>query len=262
MKYSVLNIGFKNEAFLAKIKMLQEYFFMVINIFKNISSIKKNRLVIQSEMYLIGAKAVLLVLIGGLFSGVILAIETGHNLEKFGATLMVSRTVSYGMIRELGPVITGLLLAARTGAKNTSEIGAMQLSEQLDALNAFGLNPIEKLVVPRVMAALIMFLPLTLIADIAGVIGGMFIANANFHIDLAYFWNTALHILEFKDVFVGTIKPIFFAFFISSIGCFYGMTTRGNTTNLGKNAINSVVTSSIVVILLDFIFTKVVWELM
>lgn len=250
------------ESFRLKIKMLQEYCFLVVRIFEKVSTTRKNWDVVQTEMYLIGAKAVLLVLVGGLFSGVILAIETGHNLEKFGATLMVSRTVSYGMIRELGPVITGLLLAARTGAKNTSEIGAMQLSEQIDALRAFGLNPVEKLVVPRVVAALIMFLPLTLIADIAGVLGGMFVANTNFHIDLAYFWNTALHILEFKDVFVGTAKPICFSFFISSIGCFYGLSTKGNTTNLGKNAINSVVTSSVVVILLDFIFTKVVWELM
>jgi len=257
----VINTSWR-ESFFAKIKQLQGYSILVIQIIKKISTVSKNWISVQNEMYLIGAKAVVLVTVGGMFSGVILAIETGHNLEKFGATLMISRTVSYGMIRELGPVITGLLLAARTGAKNTSEIGAMQLSEQIDALNAFGLSPVEKLVVPRVVAAIIMFLPLTLIADIAGVLGGMFIANTNFHIDLAYFWNTALHILEFKDVFVGVAKPLFFSFFISSIGCYYGLSTRRSTTNLGKNAINSVVTSSIVVILLDFVFTKVVWELM
>jgi phospholipid/cholesterol/gamma-HCH transport system permease protein len=166
------------------------------------------------------------------------------------------------MIRELGPAITGLLLAARTGAKNTSEIGAMQLSEQIDALIAFGLDPIEKIVVPRIVAALIMFLPLTMLADISGLLGGMFVTKMTFHIDLAYFWNTAIHILQFKDVFVGTVKPLFFSFFIASIGCYYGLITRGGTSNLGKNAINSVVMSSMVVLLLDFIFTKVVWEVM
>ncbi|MFZ2322454.1 MAG: ABC transporter permease [Ignavibacteriaceae bacterium] len=248
--------------FLSKIAQLQDYSILVLNIFKKFPTVRKNRSAVLNEMYLIGTRAFTLISLGGLFSGVVLAIETGHNLEKFGATLMISRTVSYGMIRELGPAISGLLLAARTGAKNTSEIGAMQLSEQIDALSAFGLNPVEKLVVPRVVAALIMFLPLTLIADIFGIVGGMFITNMTFHIDLSYFWNTAIHILEFKDIFVGTMKPLFFSFFIASIGCYYGLITKGGTTNLGKNAINSVVTSSIVVLLLDFIFTKVIWELM
>ncbi|MCU7494609.1 MAG: ABC transporter permease [Ignavibacteria bacterium] len=249
-------------SFTEKIQKLQDYSLMVADVFRLSPSIGKNRASVLSEMYLIGTQAVFLVLVGGLFTGVILAIETGHNLEKFGATLMISRTVSYGMIRELGPAITGLLLAARTGAKNTSEIGAMQLSEQIDALKAFGLNPVEKLVIPRVFAALIMFLPLTMIADMAGILGGMFITNMTFNIDLAYFWNTAIHILQFKDIFVGAFKPILFSFFIASISCFYGLITRGGTTNLGKNAIHSVVTSSMVVILLDFIFTKVVWEIM
>lgn len=250
------------KSFLDKIKQLQDYSMLVINILNKFPTVHKNWSAVLNEMYLIGTRAITLISLGGLFSGVILAIETGHNLEKFGATLMISRSVSYGMVRELGPAITGLLLAARTGAKNTSEIGAMQLSEQIDALSAFGLDPVEKLVVPRVIAALIMFLPLTMIADISGIIGGMLITKMTFHIDLSYFWNTAIHILEFKDIFVGTMKPIFFSFFIASIGCYYGLITKGGTNNLGKNAINSVVTSSIVVLLLDFIFTKVVWELM
>jgi len=249
-------------SFLNKIKELQDYTFLIVNIFEKLPAVRKNRSSLLNEMYLIGTKAIALISLGGLFSGVILAIESGHNLEKFGATLLISRTVSLGMIRELGPVITGLLLAARTGAKNTSEIGAMNLSEQVDALRAFGLNPVEKLVVPRVVAALIMFFPLTMIANFTGIIGGMFITNITFHVDLAYFWNTAIHAMLLKDIFVGSIKPIFFSFFISSIGCYYGLITNGGTTNLGKNAINSVVTSSIVVLMLDFVFTKVVWELM
>jgi phospholipid/cholesterol/gamma-HCH transport system permease protein len=250
------------QVFLQKINLLQDYTFLTINIFRKFPTAPKNRSSVLNEMYLIGTRAIALIGLGGLFSGIILAIETGHNLEKFGATLLVSRTVSLGMVRELGPVISGLLLAARTGAKNTSEIGAMQLSEQIDALRAFGLDPVEKLVVPPVVAAMIMFLPLTLIADFSGIIGGMVMTNMTFHVDYAYFWNTAVHVLKFKDVFVGAVKPIFFAYFISSIGCYYGLKTNGGTTNLGKNAINSVVMSSVVVLLLDFIFTKIVWELM
>lgn len=253
--------GFQ-KSFLDKIKKLQDYTLLVIDIFKLMPTVRKNLDVVLSEMYLIGTKALVLVSLGGVFSGVVLAIESGHNLEKFGAAMLISRTISLGMIRELGPVITGLLLAARTSAKNASEIGAMQLSEQIDALSAFGLNPVEKLIVPRVIAALIMFLPLTMIADMSGIIGGMLVTNSTFHIDLAYFWNTAINVLQFKDIFVGVIKPVFFSFFIASIGCYYGLITKGGTNNLGKNSINAVVTSSIVVLFLDFIFTKVVWEIM
>jgi phospholipid/cholesterol/gamma-HCH transport system permease protein len=228
----------------------------------NFVTITENKKEVISEMYVIGTQAFLLILFGGLFSGVILAIETGHNLEKFGATLLISRTISLGMIRELGPVITGILLAARTGAKNTSEIGSMQLSEQVEALKAFGISPVEKLVVPRVVAALIMFLPLTLIADMTGIVGGIFITSTTFHVDIAYSWNNAIKVLEYKDIFVGSIKPIFFSFFIATISCYYGMITKGGTNNLGKNAIKSVVMSSIIVLTLDFIFTKVVWEIL
>ena len=245
-----------------KLIKLYDFSAMLMAILKNFTTTFKNRKDLLQEMYEIGSQAFPLIFFGGLFSGIILAIETGHNLEKFGATLLISRTVSLGMVRELGPVITGILMAARTGAKNTSELGSMQLSEQVEALEAFGVSPVEKLVVPRVFAGLIMFLPLTFIADMTGLIGGMFITTSTFHIDLVYFWNSAIGVLEFKDIFVGSIKPLFFGFFISSISCYYGLITTGGTKNLGKNAINSVVMSSLVVLLLDFIFTKVVWEIL
>jgi phospholipid/cholesterol/gamma-HCH transport system permease protein len=213
------------------------------------------------EMYWIGSKAFLLVFLGGLFTGIVLAIETGHQLNTFGAKTLVGRTVSMGMVREIGPVITGLLLAARTGAKNASEIGAMQLSEQIDALRAFGTNPIQKLLLPRTIAALVMFLPLTMIADMTGILGGMVVTKMSLQIDTSFFWNSAIHALELKDVVIGCVKPVFFAFFISTISCYFGFSTTGGTTGLGKNTINAVVVSSLVVLILDFFFAKVVWEL-
>ena len=165
------------------------------------------------------------------------------------------------MVRELGPVITGLLLAARTGAKNASEIGAMQLSEQIDALRAFGTSPIQKLVFPRTLAALVMFLPLTLIADTVGIIGGMIVTKLSLGVDTSFFWQSVVNSLKLKDIVVGFSKPIFFGFFISTISCYYGFSTTGGTTGLGRNTINAVVISSMVVLIIDFIFTKVIWEL-
>jgi phospholipid/cholesterol/gamma-HCH transport system permease protein len=249
-------------SFKKKLASLEDYTFLVVDILKNITSYKTSWSNTLQEMYSVGPQALLLIIIGGLFAGMILATEGGHNLVTFGAITIIGRTVTLGMIRELGPVITGLLLASRTGAKNTSEIGAMQLSEQIDALRAFGLSPTKKLVIPRVISALVMFLPLTLIADISGIIGGVFISHLTFHVDLAYLINSVMQCIKLKDLFVGCIKPVFFSFFISSISCYYGLSTSGGTTELGKKAISSVVMSSAVVLGLDVIFTKVLWEVL
>ena len=244
------------------IEELQGFTFLIRDIFVNIGSVKDNWQETVQEMYLIGTKAFPIIFLGGLFTGIILAIETGHQLKLFGATSLISRTMSLGMVRELGPIITGLLLAARTGAKNASELGAMQLSDQIDALKAFGANPIQKLVIPRTVAALLIFLPLTLIADITGILGGMLVANQTFHVDFSSFWNTAIGALKMKDLFVGFLKPFFFAFFISTISCYLGLTTKGGTSGLGKNTINAVVSTSVIVLIIDFIFTKIVWEVL
>lgn len=206
---------------------LQDQTLLLKNIVVNLGAVKEHWDDTIQEMYLVGTKSLLLVFLGGIFSGVILAIETGHQLKIFGATALISRTVSLGMVRELGPVVTGLLLAARTGAKNASELGAMQLSDQIDALRAFGADPIRRLVVVRTIAATLMFLPLTLIADIAGILGGMLVANQTFHVDMNSFWNTAISVLEMKDLFVGFIKPLFYGFFVGSMSCYFGLKTKG-----------------------------------
>jgi phospholipid/cholesterol/gamma-HCH transport system permease protein len=248
-------------SFLLNIQKLQDYSFLLFDIIKGFPSSLRYRNETLKEMYWIGASAFKLVFIGGLFEGIILAIETGHQLDLFGAKTLVGRTVSLGMIRELGPVITGLLLAARTGAKNASEIGAMQLSEQIDALRAFGTSPVQKLIVPRTVAAVIMFLPLTLIADFVGIVGGMVVTKFSLHVDTSFFWNSAVSALGIKDIVIGYIKPLFFGFFVSTISCYYGYTAKGGTSGLGKNTISAVVISSLIVIILDFVFAKIIWEL-
>lgn len=214
------------------------------------------------EMYRIGAQSFPVVLLGGLFAGIILALETGHRFEVFGAKTLAGHTVALGMVRELGAVITGLLLAARTGAKNVSELGSMQLSEQIDALRANGEDPVRSLVVPRTIASLAMFLPLTLVADLSGILGGMYVASTSLQLDPSFYWNSAMTGLRIKDIVVGFSKPLIFGFFIATISCYFGLTTVGGNTGLGRSTINAVVTSSIVVLAIDFVFTKVVWELL
>jgi phospholipid/cholesterol/gamma-HCH transport system permease protein len=213
-------------------------------------------------MYLIGAQSFIIVFLAGLFMGIIMAIEAGHRLETFGAKMLIGRTTSLSLFRELGPVITGLMLAARTGAKNASELGSMQVSEQIDALRAFGTNPIEKLAAPRLVAALVMFLPLTLVADLVGLVGGMLVSDLWLNVDMSYFWQSAITDLKVKDLVVGFAKPVVFSFFISTISCYYGLNTEGGTIGVGRSAVNAVVVASVVVLFNDFIFTKVVWAVL
>lgn len=241
---------------------LQEYSIFTFENVRSIGCAWRYRRDTLEQMYIIGAQAFIIVFLAGLFMGIIMSIEAGHRLETFGAKLLVGRTTSLALFRELGPVITGLLLAARTGAKNASELGSMQVSEQIDALRAFGTNPIEKLAVPRLVAALIMFLPLTLVADLVGVVGGMFVSDWWLNVDKAFYWHSAIFDLKIKDLIVGFTKPVVFSFFISTVSCYYGLATTGGTIGVGRAAVNAVVVSSVVVLFNDFIFTKVIWSIL
>ncbi len=165
--------------FIRFIQLLEDFTLLVRDVFRSFSVVHRYLRESIEEMYLIGAQSFPLVAIGGLFMGIILSLEVGHRFETFGAKTLVGRTVALGMIRELGPVVSGLLLAARVGAKNASELGSMKLSEQIDALRAFGSNPVHTLVLPRTVACLIMFLPLVLIADATGLCGGLIVAQSS-----------------------------------------------------------------------------------
>ncbi len=241
---------------------LQEYSLFTFETLRSLPAAWRYRKDTLEQMYLIGAQSFIIVFLAGLFMGIIMAIEGGHRLETFGAKMLIGRTTSLALFRELGPVITGLMLAARTGAKNASELGSMQVSEQIDALRAFGTNPIEKLAVPRLIAALVMFLPLTLVADLVGLVGGMFVADLWLNVDKSFFWHSAVYDLKVKDLVVGFAKPVVFSFFISTISCYYGLSTTGGTLGVGRAAVNAVVVSSVVVLFNDFIFTKVIWAVL
>src|SRR5260221_11271365 len=160
---------------------LQGYSIFVYENVRALPSMWRYRRDTLEQMYIIGAQAFLIAFLSGLFMGIIMSIEGGHRLETFGAKLLVGRTTSLALIRELGPVITGLMLAARTGAKNASEPGSMQVSEQIDALRAFGTNPVGKLALPRLVSAMIMFLHSTAFADLVGILGGMFVSDLWLH---------------------------------------------------------------------------------
>ncbi len=241
---------------------MQEFTFFTINALGSLRAAFHYRRDSMEQMYLLGVQAVFIVLLSGMFMGMILAIESGHRLETFGAKLLVGRTVALGMVRELGPVITGLMLAARNGSKNAAELGSMRVSEQIDALKAFGRDPIQKLVAPRLFASLAMFLPLTIFADAIGVFAGMIVSDIWLQVDPSFYWLSAVNGLRMKDLVVGFAKPFVFGTTISLISCYYGLRTTGGTVGVGRSTINSVVVSSVMILFADFVFTKIIWELL
>jgi phospholipid/cholesterol/gamma-HCH transport system permease protein len=185
-----------------------------------------------------------------------LAIEWGNQLERFGAKSMIGGVLSNAVIREIGPLVVGLLMAARISAEMTSEIGNMVLTQQIDALRAFGTNPIKRLIVQRVFASLVVMAPLTIIADTTGIIAGWLASITWSGIDSQFFWLNALDVLLVKDLIFGIIKPTVYGFVIGLIGTYFGYTIQGGTEEMGRATSRAVIYASVSVLICDFIITK------
>jgi phospholipid/cholesterol/gamma-HCH transport system permease protein len=213
---------------------------------------------VREAMIMFGVRASPLVILSALFIGLVLALEWGTKLEPFGAKLLMGRIVSIGVIREIGPVITGLMIAGRTGAMVAAEIGSMKVTEQINALKTLGIDPVSRLVTPRQVASVVTMLPLTLMADAVAILGGWFVAVTWLDTPSIFFWESALDSLKFKDLSIGFVKPMFFGYFISSISSYYGMQTRGGASGVGLSATKAVMYSSLSVLVVDFILGKLV----
>ncbi len=211
-----------------------------------------------SQIHVMGIQALPLTLTAAASIGMVLTLEWGTKLELFGAKLMLGRMVSISIIREIGPTITGLMLAGRSGAKLVSELGNMVLSEQMEALRAFGIDPVRRLIVPRVYASILLMLPITVIADVFGIIAGWFAAVMWMGIDSQFFWLSMQNGLLIKDLVVGAVKPPFYGLLIGLVGCYLGYNVSGGTVGLGKAATLTVMLTSISVLLMDFILTKLI----
>jgi len=160
------------------------------------------------------------------------------------------------MVRELGPVITGLMVAGRNASGMASELGSMVVTEQIDAMRALGTDPMKKLVTPRVISTVVMLFFLTIISDAFGIAGGGVASSLFFGVDAHQYWSTAWQILVFQDVFTGLAKPILFGFIIATIGCYYGISARGGTQGVGRATTQAVVAASILIIMVDFFVTR------
>ncbi|WP_239993068.1 MlaE family ABC transporter permease [Candidatus Methylomirabilis limnetica] len=209
----------------------------------------------------IGVKSISIASVAAVFTGLVLALQTAYGLSRFGAKAYVGIIVSLSIVRELGPVLTALLVGGRVGSGITAELGSMKVTEQIDAMRAMGANPIKKLVVPRVLSAMLVLPLLTVMADILGILGGMVISRYEFQVDYQLYYNTVTRNLTVADIVSGLGKTVVFGFIIAIVGCYSGLETRGGTEGIGKATTTTVVTSAIAIIISDFFLTKFFWWL-
>lgn len=210
----------------------------------------------------IGVGSLSVVLLTGFFTGAALALQSGMTMDRYGARSFVGQLVSASMIKELGPVLTGLMLAGRVGSGIAAEIGSMVVTDQINALRALGTDPVRKLVVPRLLAGFFMAPVLTVIADAVALVGGWLIAVLNLRVASSVYWKSVTDALYMEDAWMGLIKPFVLGFVIVTIGCHVGLRTRGGTQGVGRATTNAVVAASVAVIAVDFFLTPLLITLM
>jgi phospholipid/cholesterol/gamma-HCH transport system permease protein len=210
----------------------------------------------------IGVGSLTVVLLTGAFTGAVLALQSGLTLDQFGARSMVGRLVSASMVKELGPVLTALMVTGRVGSGIAAELGSMVVTDQISALRALGTDPIRKLVLPRILAGLIMVPVLTAISIAVGMVGGAIVSITELKVAWSIYWNEVVAGLYTQDIWMGILKPFVLGFVIVSIGCHVGMRTRGGTQGVGRATTNAVVAGSVAVLAVDFFVTKILIVLM
>lgn len=204
------------------------------------------------QMQEVGVKSVPVVIITGLFTGMVLALQTYTGFKRFGAEALVGSVVSLSMTREMGPVLTGLIVAGRAGAAMAAELGTMRVTEQIDALETLATNPVKYLVVPRFIAGVIMLPALTVISDVIGIFGGYTITVGLFGASPNQYWKRSWDFLKTDDIYNGLIKACFFGAFISLICCYKGFYSEGGAEGVGKATTGAVVLSFMTILISDY----------
>jgi len=205
---------------------------------------------------LVGFGSLPIVLAACFFTGAALALNSATTLSRFGALTVIGQLVSIGIVRELGPVLAGLVVAGRNASGMASELGSMIVTEQIDAMRALGTDPVKKLVTPRVVSTIFMLFFLTILGDLLGLIGGNFVATMLLRLDSHEYWSNAWQTLVFADVFMGLVKPVVFGFIVATIGCYYGLSTKGGTQGVGRATTEAVVAAMILIIAVDVFVTR------
>jgi phospholipid/cholesterol/gamma-HCH transport system permease protein len=250
---------------------IQEFFSLAWNSLRFIFARPFYAQDVIQQMDEIGVKSLGIVVLTGLFTGMVLALQSSIQLKTFGATMYIGRLIAGSMIRELGPVLAGLMVAGRVGSGIAAQLGSMKVTEQIDALNVMGTDPIKKLATPRVLAALVMLPVLTIINDMVGIIGGNVIATLMLGLPTGLYWRTVWEQIISggfvfgvipNDFVQGIVKPFVFGGVIAITACFFGLRTTGGTEGVGHATTKTVVTASILILVTDYLLTQILLSIL
>lgn len=244
-----------------KVQGVQEYSLLAGRSLANLFRHPRYFAELVQQADLIGVGSLPIVVLTGFSIGGSLALNSANTLQRFGSLSLIGQLVAVGMVTELGPIITGLMVSGRNASGMASELGSMVVTEQIDAMRALGTDPTKKLVTPRVLSTVFMLFFLTIISDACGLAGGGAVASLMFGMDWHQYWSSAWQVLVFRDVFTGLLKPVLFGFIIATVGCYYGTSARGGTQGVGRATTQAVVASSILIIMVDFFVTRLMMTL-
>jgi phospholipid/cholesterol/gamma-HCH transport system permease protein len=238
------------------VKAFQDFIVLGATAFRNVFRTPHYSSDIFIQMDVIGVGSLPIVMMIGFFSGVVMGLQMSRALANYGAQGQIGQIVSITLVRELGPVLTAVLVAGRNASGMASELGSMKVTEQIDAMRALGTDPIQKLVTPRLIATAFVLPLLTIVSDFVGMFGGWLIARFLLNITTAQYWTGAWQALEYNDLTQGLLKPFVFAIIISLVGCFYGIRTTGGTEGVGRSTTKAVVVASVWIFVLTTFIGK------
>jgi phospholipid/cholesterol/gamma-HCH transport system permease protein len=210
---------------------------------------------IFQQVIFVGLRSVVIVFFVNFFTGIVLAMQSAYQLQKMGALLYVASLVAVSLCRELGPVLTALVVAGRAGSAIAAELGTMKVSEQIEAIDTMAIDPVRMLVCPRFLALLLALPVLTILGDLSGIFGGFIVGTNSLNINPDLYMQTTFKYLQIKDIYTGLIKSFVFAMIIALISCYEGLNTKGGAEGVGRATTRSVVFSFILIILADCIVT-------
>jgi phospholipid/cholesterol/gamma-HCH transport system permease protein len=245
------------DALKGPIQTLQEFFQLTGTAVRNVWRQPHYTDDILLQMDSIGVGSLSIIALTGFFSGAVMALQLGSTLAQYGQTGRTGEVVSLILVTQLGPVLTGLLVAGRNSSGIASELGSMKVTEQIDAMRALGTDPIQKLVTPRMIATAVMLPCLTVIADFIGMFGGFVVSYYVYGLDPQQYWSTTWRALAWRDVTQGLVKPFIFSFAVSLIGCYCGLRTTGGTQGVGRATTQAVVFASVTIFFLTFFLTQI-----
>jgi phospholipid/cholesterol/gamma-HCH transport system permease protein len=214
---------------------------------------------LYKQMEFVGVNSVLVVMITGAFTGMVLALQSYYGFRKFGAEGLVGTTVALSMTRELGPVLTALMVTGRAGSAMAAELGTMRVTEQIDALTVMALNPVKYLVTPRVIASFFMLPILTIISDFVGIIGGYLVGVKLLGVNEGAYINKMVKYVDLDDIYNGLVKAAVFGIIMSVISCYKGFNTKGGAEGVGRATTEAVVLSSVTILISDYVLTSLMF---